>query len=57
MNKQKELYTAPAAETLVVRFEGVVCQSPNKRLGVMNAAGVFFNESTGNINDYTDVDF
>ena len=27
MNK-KELYTSPEVETLVVRFEGVVCQSP-----------------------------
>ncbi len=57
MIEQKLTYTAPEAEALVVRFEGVICQSPNKRLGVMNAAGVFFNESTGNINDYTDVDF
>lgn len=57
MNKQKELYTSPEVDVLVVQAEGVVCQSPNNRLGVLNAAGVFFNESTGNITDYTDVDF
>ena len=28
MNK-KELYTSPEVETLVVRFEGVICGSPN----------------------------
>jgi len=28
MNKQKQTYEAPAAETLVVRFEGVICTSP-----------------------------
>lgn len=55
MNK-KSFYTSPEVDILVVQAEGVVCQS-NKRLGVMNAAGVFFNESSGNINDYTDVDF
>ena len=27
MNKQKQTYEAPEAETLVVRFEGVICQS------------------------------
>ena len=27
MNK-KELYTSPEVETLVVRFEGVICESP-----------------------------
>lgn len=26
--KQKEVYTSPTAEALVVQFEGVVCQSP-----------------------------
>lgn len=25
---QKELYTAPEAEALVIRFEGFICQSP-----------------------------
>ena len=28
MNKQKLTYLSPEAETLVVRFEGVVCTSP-----------------------------
>ena len=29
MNKQKQIYLSPETETLVVRFEGVVCQSAN----------------------------
>ena len=28
MIEQKLTYTAPEAEALVVRFEGVICQSP-----------------------------
>lgn len=28
MNKIKQCYEAPVAETLVVRFEGVICGSP-----------------------------
>jgi len=28
MNKQKQTYLSPETETLVVRFEGVVCASP-----------------------------
>ena len=27
MNKQKQTYLSPETETLVVRFEGVICQS------------------------------
>ena len=44
MNKEKQTYEAPEAETLVVRFEGVVCTSPN--YGVQGAAGASqgFNE-------------
>ena len=29
MNKQKQTYLSPETETLVVRFEGVICESPN----------------------------
>ena len=29
MNKQKLTYLSPETETLVVRFEGVVCTSPD----------------------------
>ncbi len=29
MNKQKLMYEAPTAQTFVVRFEGMICQSPN----------------------------
>ena len=38
MNKQKQTYLSPTTETLVVRFEGVICQSdPN--YGDPGAAG------------------
>ena len=36
--KEKLSYTAPAVETLVVRFEGVVCWS---NPAVLEASGVF----------------
>ena len=29
MNKEKQTYLSPETETLVVRFEGMVCTSPN----------------------------
>ena len=29
MNKQKQTYLSPETETLVVRFEGVICTSLN----------------------------
>ncbi len=29
MIQTKQLYEAPEAEALVVRFEGVICNSPN----------------------------
>ena len=35
MNKEKQTYLSPETETLVVRFEGVVCTSP----GAPGAAG------------------
>ena len=28
MNKQKQTYLSPETETLVIRFEGVICESP-----------------------------
>ena len=28
MNKEKQTYLSPETETLVVRFEGLVCASP-----------------------------
>ena len=37
MNKQKLTYLSPETETLVVRFEGVICNSPN--YGDQGAAG------------------
>ena len=30
MNKEKQTYLSPETETLVVRFEGVVCTSPTR---------------------------
>ena len=39
MNKQKLSYQSPVTETLVVRFEGVICQSLNLVFGALNAAG------------------
>ena len=51
MNKQKQNYVAPEAQTLVVGFEGMVCSSTNYVLpaifGSENAAGAGF--SSGNI--------
>ena len=32
MNKQKQLYEAPTAQTFVVRFEGMVCTSPGAQI-------------------------
>ena len=44
MIQTKQLYEAPEAQALVVRFEGVICGSPN--YGVQGAAGASqgFNE-------------
>ena len=28
MNKQKQTYLSPETETLVIRFEGMICSSP-----------------------------
>ena len=37
MNKPKQFYEAPEAETLVVRFEGCLCGSP--QYGTEGSAG------------------
>ena len=44
MTKEKQLYVSPETEALVIRFEGMVCTSPN--YGVQGAAGASqgFNE-------------
>ena len=46
MNKNKMDYTSPTCETLVVRFEGVICQSTLNVLiwGDTNEAGSSFSE-------------
>ena len=33
MTKEKQLYVSPETEALVIRFEGVVCSSPNGVFG------------------------
>ena len=57
MNKQKQNYVAPEAQTLVVGFEGMVCSSTNQVLGIIysdtiNAAGASF--SSDAITSYGD---
>ena len=53
MNKQKLTYLSPVTETLVVRFEGVICQSNPvsvalfANFGDANAAGASFTEDLG----------
>ena len=36
MKKIKEIYSQPQCETLVVRFEGCLCTSPNGVGGIKN---------------------
>ena len=55
MNKEKQTYLSPETETLVVRFEGMICAS--ERYGAIMAAGLFFSDENSNINDYTGEDF
>jgi len=50
--KEKQLYTAPAADLLVVRFEENIMSYGDKQ-----AAGRGFSSINGNISDYTDDDF
>ena len=52
MNK-KQLYSAPEAELLVVRFEENFCQSPDPT-GRRGYTGVEWDNS--NTNDYSDTD-
>lgn len=40
MNKQKQTYEAPAAETLVVRFEGVICASQTGASGFSESGSI-----------------
>ena len=44
MNKNKLLYEAPAAETFVVRFEGMVCTSPLYGMRGQAGAELDYNE-------------
>ena len=42
MIEQKLTYTAPEAEALVVRFEGVICGSPtNEKMNNTSMSGVW----------------
>ena len=40
MTKKKQLYSAPTAESLVVRFEGVICQSGDQEFGGTPGASI-----------------
>ena len=40
MNKEKLLYEAPTAQTFVVRFEGMICQSPGAQINNWEDDGV-----------------
>ena len=53
MNKQKQTYLSPETETLVVRFEGVVCLSGGESGDTGKAGGVF--TPGGNFNNYGDL--
>ena len=48
MNK-KELYTSPEVETLVVRFEGVICNSPLSQFNSDNYTEYF--DNGGDVDD------
>ena len=50
MNKQKQNYVAPEAQTLVVGFEGMVCQSPLNQFNTNN-----FTEYFGGSDDVDDL--
>ena len=57
MNKQKQTYLSPETETLVVRFEGVVCSSPLQTLGLISGslgADQGFGDSAATIEDKSD---
>lgn len=50
---QKQLYTAPAAETLVVQAEGTILDLSGGKKGVPGGAGSVFD--SGDIHDYGDL--
>ena len=54
MNKQKQTYLSPETETLVIRFEGVVCTSPLQTLSLMSIGGSSddgFGDSAADVED------
>ena len=53
MNKQKQTYLSPETETLVVRFEGVICTSDPLVLGAIQLNGT----RQGNVLDASDYGF
>ena len=53
MNKEKLTYLSPETETLVVRFEGVICLSGGKS-GDPGKAGATWTSGT-DFNDYGDL--
>ena len=52
MNKEKQTYLSPETETLVVRFEGVVCTSPG--VGANGLQGGNVVTGGGAFNDWDD---
>ena len=52
MKKQKQLYVSPETETLVVRFEGVVCSSPG--IGANGIQSGTLNDGDGEFDDWDD---
>lgn len=52
MTKKRMAYEAPKTESLVVRFEGVVCSSPLQTLGLtIGGADKGFGDSAASIED------
>ena len=52
IKKQKEVYTSPTTETLVVRFEGMVCTSDPAKAYHSGGAGSYGVEDTNDNGDY-----
>ncbi len=55
MNKQKQTYLSPETETLVVRFEGVICTSVLRTLGMMSVIGgdSGFGDTAASVQDHS----
>ena len=47
MNKEKQTYLSPETETLVVRFEGMVCTSPTVGANGLQGGNVINGSDSG----------